>query len=141
MIERIRRGLCIETLPAVLILVALLAAAPPPMTAAADEKAQTVELVVDFGDGAQVRLAALPWRDEMTVLDAMEKAKQHPHGITFAQRGSGASTLITQIDDVKNQGDGKNWLYSVNGKLGTVGVGACRLKPGDAVLWEFKVYE
>lgn len=140
MIERIHRGLDIPTVLAVFVLLALLAA-PPPMTIAADEKAQTIEMVVDFGDGAQVRLAGLPWRDEMTVLDAMEKAKQHPHGITFAQRGSGASTLITQIDDVKNEGAGKNWLYSVNGKLGTVGVGAYRLKPGDAILWEFKVYQ
>ncbi|MEX0978259.1 MAG: DUF4430 domain-containing protein [Pirellulales bacterium] len=141
MIERIRRALGSKTVLAVFALMALLAAAPPPMTIAADDKAQTVELVVDYGDQAQVRLAALPWRDEMTVLDAMETAQKHPHGITFAQRGSGASTLITQIDDVKNQGAGKNWLYSVNGKLGTVGVGAYRLKPRDAILWEFKVYE
>jgi ABC-type transport system substrate-binding protein len=108
---------------------------------AADVKAETVRLVVDYGDGAQVHLTALPWRDGMTVLDALAAAKKHPHGITFAQRGSGASSLVTQIGDLKNEGDGKNWLYTVNGKLAPVGAGAYKLKAGDGILWEFKDYE
>ena len=111
------------------------------LSIAAEEKAKTVRLVVDYGDGAQVHFKALPWRDGMTVLDALAAAKKHPHGITFAQRGSGASSLITQIDDLRNEGDGKNWLYTVNGKLARVGAGAYQLKAGDAILWEFKVYE
>jgi len=77
----------------------------------------------------------------MTAVDALAAAKKHPHGITFEKRGRGASTLVTQIDDLKNEGDGKNWLYSVNGKTARVGAGAYQLKSGDAVLWEFKVYE
>jgi hypothetical protein len=42
---------------------------------------------------------------------------------------------------LKNEGDGKNWLYSVNGKMARVGAGAYQLESGDVVLWEFKVYE
>jgi Domain of unknown function (DUF4430) len=141
MIRSIHRGFGIPLLPALLALAALVAAAQAPPAMAADEPASTVELVVDFGDGAQHRLADLPWRDEMTVLDVMQQAQKHPHGVTFGKRGSGTTALITQIDDVKNEGSGKNWIYSVNGKPATVGVGAYQLKPRDAVLWEFKVYE
>jgi Domain of unknown function (DUF4430) len=124
---------------AALVAVAAISHAPPSF--AADKQAETVSLAVDFGDGAEVRFKALPWRDGMTVLDALAAAEKHPHGITFAKRGSGAMALITQIDDLKNQGNGKNWLYSVNGKTATVGAGAYKLKSGDAILWEFKVYE
>ena len=126
-------------LSAVLVAVAAISDAPP--SVAADGKAQTVRLVVDYGDGAEVRFKALPWRDGMTVVDALAAAGKHPHGTTFAQRGRGASALIIQIDDLKNQGDGKNWLYSVNGKTARVGAGAYKLKSGDAILWEFKDYE
>ena len=55
---------------------------------AAEPKAATVRLVVDYGDGAQVHFTALPWREGMTVLDALGAAQAHPHGITFSQRGS-----------------------------------------------------
>ena len=40
-----------------------------------------------------------------------------------------------------NEGDGKNWLYSVNGKTGEVSAAIRKLDPGDTVLWTFKVYE
>jgi hypothetical protein len=76
----------------------------------------------------------------MTVVDLLAAAAKHPHGITFETRGSGASTLVTRIGDLKNEGAGRNWLYSVNGKLANVGAGAYKLGAGDAVLCEFKVY-
>jgi hypothetical protein len=111
-----------------------------PVATAQDAKPQAVRLVVDYGDGAQLHWTALPWREGMTVLDALATAAKHPHGITFETRGSGASTLVTRIGDLKNEGNGRNWLYSVNGKLANVGAGAYKLSAGDAVLWEFKVY-
>ena len=90
--------------------------------------------------GADPVLAALPWREGMTVVDALGAAAKHPHGITFESRGRGASALVTRIGDLKNEGTGRNWLYSVNGKLANVGAGAYKLSAGDVVLWEFKVY-
>ncbi|MEX0677140.1 MAG: DUF4430 domain-containing protein [Pirellulales bacterium] len=150
MVTRIRRhlggptrcALCVVARLAVLAAaVSIPTVASAPRSLAADEKAATVRLVVDYGDAAQVHFKALPWRDGMTVLDALVAAEKHPHGITFAKRGDGASALITQIDDLKNEGNGKNWLYTVNGKLAPLGAGAYKLKAGDAILWEFKVYE
>jgi hypothetical protein len=110
----------------------------------AEPKAATVRLVVDYGDGAQVHFTALPWREGMTVLDALKAAQAHPHGISFALRGTGANAMITKIGDLKNQGGGqnsKNWMFYLNDKPGEVGAGSHQLKPMDAVLWKFEVYE
>jgi len=107
----------------------------------AEPKPATVQLVVDYGDGVQVHFTALSWRTGMTVLDALTAAQKHAHGITFSYRGSGSSAMITKIGDLKNEGDGKNWLYEVNGKPAEISAGILELKAGDAVLWKFQVYD
>jgi hypothetical protein len=113
----------------------------PVIPAAAAQKVATIQLVVDYGDGAELRFKALPWKEGMTVLDALNAAKVHRHGITFVTRGKGSSTLITKIGDLANEGDGKNWLYSVNEKRGEVSAGAQKVEAHDTILWRFEVYE
>jgi hypothetical protein len=108
-----------QTLPAV--------AAPP-----------AVELTIDFGDGAQLRFKALDYRPGMTVLDALAVAQKHPRGVKYAHRGRGASAIVTELGGLKNEGRGRNWLYAVNGKSADESAGSYQLKPGDAILWEFK---
>jgi len=103
--------------------------------------AKSVRLVIDYGDGAQTHFTALPWREGLTALDVLELAQKHPHGVKFRHRGSGAHAKVEQIGDLSNQGDGKNWIYSVNGKQGEVSSGIHVLKPSDAVLWKFQLYE
>jgi hypothetical protein len=100
-----------------------------------------VSVAIDYGDGVELRFRELPWRSGMTVLDALTAAGKHPRGVKFVQRGRGATAMITEIDGLKNDPSGKNWLFSVNGKTAEVGSGAYELKAGDAVLWEFKPYE
>jgi hypothetical protein len=110
----------------------------------ADSPSAAVSLVVDYGDGAQLLLSAIPWHDGMTVLDTLTFAQNHPHGVKFTKRGSGSGTLVTGIGGLANQGGGekdKNWLFSLNGKSSTVGAGAAKLASGDAVLWKFQVYD
>jgi hypothetical protein len=107
----------------------------------AAQKTSTVRLVIDYGDGAQLHLTAIPWREGMTALDALSAAKSHRHGVSFLARGSGASTMVTKIGDLANEGDGRNWLYSVNDKQAEMGAGAYKLAAGDVVLWKFKTYE
>src|SRR5262249_28298011 len=90
------------------------------ITAAGDlARAQTatVRLVVDYGDGVIKTITGLPWAKGSTVLDVMNAAKERPHGITFSYTGSGASALLTRIDDVANEGGAaakKNWQLWVN---------------------------
>jgi hypothetical protein len=107
----------------------------------AAEPKPVVSLVVDYGDGASLHFADLKWRSGMTVFDVLLAAKAHPHGITFTQRGSGRSTLVTKIADLANEGNGKNWLYYVNEKAGEESAAVHEIKAGDAVLWKFQVYD
>jgi uncharacterized protein DUF4430 len=110
-----------------------------PLAAAADEPAteKTVKLTIDYGDGVQKVFAALPWKEKLTVLAALEAAAKHPRGIKLAHQGTGERILITAIDDLKNEGRGRNWLYEVNGKLADRSAGVFELAAGDAVLWRF----
>lgn len=103
-----------------------------------------VRLIVDFGDGAQKVYSALAWKKGMTLLDAMDAAKAHPHGITFAHTGKGETAFLTSIDDVKNAGGGagsRNWQYWVNTTLGDRSFGVYPLDPGDVVCWKFTTRE
>lgn len=112
------------------------AAAEP--TAATATK--TVKVIIDYCDGVEKHFASIPWREGMTVLEALKSAQAHPRGIRVVQRGTGATAFVTQIDDLANEGNGRNWVYRVNGKLGDVGCGARQLVAGDSVLWKFEVY-
>ncbi len=76
----------------------------------------------------------------MTVWDAMQAAAKHPRGITVAHRGKGATLMVTQIDDVKNQGDGLNWIFRLNDEIGERSAGIQSVKAGDTILWRFETY-
>ena len=101
----------------------------------------TVKLVIDYGDGVQKVFASIPWTKETTVMDALETASKHPRGIKFTHQGKGETALVTAIDELKNEGRGKNWLYEVNGKLGDRSCAIMPLKAGDSVLWRFGKYQ
>jgi hypothetical protein len=104
----------------------------------ASPKTKQVRLAVDYGDGVKKEFYAIPWRQEMTILDAMEFAQKHPRGIKFRMRGRTATAFLTTIDDVSNQGGGAaNWTYRVNGQLGDRSFAVYQLGPEDAVVWRF----
>lgn len=101
-----------------------------------------VTLTIDYGDGMQKRFPIIPWKEKMTVIDAMEWADKHPRGIGFSSRGKGATKLINQIDDLKNGGgQKKNWIFRVNDKMADRSCGVFPLKEGDRVLWRFEEYK
>jgi hypothetical protein len=102
-----------------------------------------VELVIDYGDGAQKRFTRIPHKDGMTALAALRFAAKHLRGITFESAGSGSSALVTRIDDLVNGAgpEGKNWLYRINGQLADKSCDAYVLSPGDVVSWVFEEYE
>jgi hypothetical protein len=122
-------------LPAALLL--LLAACSD---RAALAETPVVKLVIDYGDGVEKRFTQLPHVDDMTVLDAMRLAAKHKRGIRFEFRGSGSTAFLFQIDDLKNEGRGRNWIYRVNDKLGEVSFGLHKLQSGDTVEWKFGKY-
>jgi hypothetical protein len=102
-----------------------------------------VELVIDYGDGAQRRFTRIPHEDGMTALAAMRFVAKHPRGGSFESTGSGSAALVTRIDDLANEAgaDGKNWLYRINGKLADKSCDAYVLSPGDVILWRFEKFD
>lgn len=127
--------------------ISLLASASMAGTSVAEEKKpdepakDPLKLVIDYGDGVQKHFTALPWTKETTAFSLLEAAAKHPRGIKFTHQGRGETTLVTAIDDVKNEGRGRNWLYEVNGKLGDRSSAVFPLKAGDSVLWRFGKYQ
>ena len=99
----------------------------------------TIRLVVDYGDGAIKTVPGLPWSKGSTVLDVMNAAKARPHGITFSYTGSGGSSFLTQIDDVRNEaGTGKkNWQLWVNTTYADHSFGVYEVQAFDVVYWRF----
>jgi hypothetical protein len=110
----------------------------------ATSAAPTVELIIDYGDSVQKHLVRIPWREHLTTLDVLAAAKNRPHGVTFAARGSGSTAFVTQVDDLKNQGggdDAKNWVFRINDHLVDKSCGLAEVRPGDVILWKFGAYE
>ncbi|MEE3372790.1 MAG: DUF4430 domain-containing protein [Planctomycetota bacterium] len=108
---------------------------------AAPRPNEGVQMIIDYGDGVQKHFTALSWKKGMTGLDALNQAKRHPRGIRFSYRGKGARGFLTAIDGLKNEGQGKNWIYRVNGKLGDRSFAIQTLNPGDVTLWNFGQYK
>src|SRR5262245_27073490 len=109
--------------------------APAPSRTVANEPAKTVKATVDYGDGVQKVFQSLEWKEGLTVLGALEEAAKHPRGIKFEHRGSGETAFVTSIDELKNEGAGRNWTYQVNGKRADKSCGVWVLRAGDEVVW------
>ena len=109
--------------------------------AAAEPAKATVAMVIDYDDGVEKHFRQLAWKPGMTVLEVLQAAKQHPRGIQFMHRGDGDTAFLTQIDDLKNEGSGRNWIFLINGKLGQRSFAVTEVKASDRVLWKFTQYK
>jgi hypothetical protein len=103
-------------------------------------KKDTVQLIIDYGDGVKKHFHQLKWRDKMTVQDVTVAASKHPRGIRIKQRGKKATAFLSQIDDLANHPRGRSWVYRVNGKLADRSFGVYHVKAGDVVTWSFQSY-
>src|SRR5687768_15205588 len=83
--------------------IAVCAIADRSLISAQQPKRERVQLTVDYGDGVQKHFTALEWKTGLTAFDVLALAAKHPRGIKFAHQGSGATTLVTSIDDLKNE--------------------------------------
>ena len=121
--------------------------AASPQTGASKQRAEkksakkdTVQLIIDYGDGVKKHFHQLQWRNKMTVQDVTVAASKHPRGIRIKQRGKKATAFLSQIDDLANNSRGRSWVYRVNGKLADRSFGVYPVKAGDVVTWSFQSY-
>ncbi len=120
------------------LLAALALCAGSPPAATSDERAPTVRLIIDYGDGVQKTFQRIEWKEKLTVFAALQAAAKHPRGIKPEHSGSGDSIFIKAIDDCENEGQGgRNWRYSVNGESGRTSAGIAEVKAGDEIVWRF----
>ena len=101
---------------------------------------QTITLQFEYGDGFSKQYKTIPISQGDTVLDAMKTMQTHPQKILFKARGKSELTFIYEIDMIKNEGRGKNWMFYVNQQRANVGVGIYKLKAGDRVVWKYEVF-
>lgn len=103
----------------------------------------TISLIIDYADGAELHFPSVPLKPHMSVLDLLNHAQAHPHGVKFACKGTGERAMVTSIGDVHNQGGGRdkrNWIFFVNDKMADRGFAVWELKPSDVVKWKFTTY-
>ena len=122
-----------------LLLWALLIGGGLTCLASAEEK-KIVVLTIQYGDGVEKRFTALPWKEGMTIADALALAQEHPRGIKFKNRGKGATSILLELDGLANGTNDKYWIFDLNGKEGDCSYALVKLQPGDAVLWRFSTY-
>lgn len=103
----------------------------------------TVRLIVDYGNSVEKHYNALPWKDGLTVLDALKLAQESKPGIEFRASGGGETALVSGIDGFANRRggpDGRNWVFRVNDQLAVRSCGVEVLKPGDIVVWKYDLW-
>lgn len=100
-----------------------------------------LRLVIEHKNGFEKHYTQFTYHRGMTVLRMMQQMQKHPQATKFKVRGSGASTFLYELDSVANQGATNNWIYYVNAKRATEGIGTKTLRAGDIVRWKFEAYE
>ncbi len=110
-----------------------------PYTESPPSQGPTASLAIDFGNGVKREFSAVSWKEGMTAGDLMKAASLLSPGLAYEVRGSGEMTLLTSLDGVANgAGDGRYWLYEINGRHAKVSFAVQPLVSGDRVLWVFK---
>lgn len=110
--------------------------------------ADSITLIIDYGNGARKRFDRIAWRQDMAVLDVLDAANAISPGVqfvfapTFSDRAGREVGSVTTIDGVA-AADDRHWLLWINEgyqgsqlrqRGGYAAFGLPRVQPGDAVL-------
>ena len=76
---------------------------------------ETVSLTIDYSNGSQKSFATIPWRDHMTILEALEAAGKIPPGLVtkFGSSRNGSVINLT-LDGVPGEGLTGEWSIWIN---------------------------
>lgn len=105
-------------------------------TKAAEEQQVEVRLVVNSPSGPFTYDVNVP--KNTSVETVMQKAKKK--GLTYeTKKFGGMGTYIKTINGLSEDMRAQLfWIFSVNGKKGTVGISSYRIKAGDTISWSFE---
>ena len=95
-----------------------------------------VILVIDNGEGSPESFQGDFW-EGMTAFDLL-KEKTDELDLALKTKTYEIGILIEAIGDKENGGDGKYWLYYVNGEMPAVAADKKELKSGDKVEFKFE---
>ncbi|MDO8668341.1 MAG: DUF4430 domain-containing protein [bacterium] len=95
------------------------------------EKIQAVMLI----NGVEYRIAMKPGSSVYDLMSTLKEQNQ----IDFKSKDySGLGFFIEEINGVKNNPGGMNWLYYINGKPAPVGISNYKLKNNDIIEWKYE---
>lgn len=97
----------------------------------AEEKIQAVMLI----NGVEYRTTI---KSGSSVYDFMSALKEQNQFDFKSSNYSGMGFFIEEINGVKNNSAGKNWLYYVNGQPAQVGAAYYKLKNNDTIEWKYE---
>ncbi|MDD4901172.1 MAG: DUF4430 domain-containing protein [Patescibacteria group bacterium] len=88
-------------------------------------------------DGAEYGAAVEAGGSVYDLMAALQQEKK----INFqGQNYPGLGFFVTEINGIKNNPLGENWIYYVNGQPAKVGVSYYKLKNNDIVEWKYEKY-
>ena len=110
-----------------------------------ESKSGTISVTIDFDDQQPIiSFTDVAMHEGETILEVLQQIKSvsEEEPFRFDYRGAGETAFLESIMDVRNEGgNGRNWIYEVNGEAGKTSFSVHKLKVGDTVRWKFKKYE
>ncbi|MBI2459208.1 MAG: DUF4430 domain-containing protein [Parcubacteria group bacterium] len=102
-----------------------------PVEVPAEEKIKAIMLINGFKYEAAVKPGS-------SVYDLMNELKID-NKINFSGRDySGLGFFVEEINGVKNNPSGENWVYYINGQPAPVGISNYKLKNNDIIEWKYE---
>ncbi|MFH0955756.1 MAG: DUF4430 domain-containing protein [Candidatus Falkowbacteria bacterium] len=103
----------------------------PAVSAPSEEKNKTVMIVNGVKYAAAIE-------SDSSVYDLMELLKQENKINFFGRDYSGLGFFVEEINGVKNNPSGENWVYYVNGQPAQVGVSNYIIKENNVIEWKYE---
>lgn len=137
----IRRTICCGCLALAVLAGGCRPSREPLDPAAPPDKPLQVDLLVDFGPDAERQRWELQVPPGSTVLDCLRVA-QRDRGLEFSVRGEGSSAFLLSLGGVPNGGGAAdNWIFRVDGQLGTASCGVVPVHSGARIEWSRGAYQ
>lgn len=108
-----------------------------------EKVAGTVQLKIDFQSDRELIAVTIPCSADSTVFSILQRA-QNLGDLEFKASGMGTpvNVFVSSIAGVDGLGgNGDNWIFLVNGELGSQSSALSPVKPGDDVTWSFGKYQ